>query len=110
MLLCGSDLVKSFLTPGVWIVEQVRQLLIDFGVVCVTREDFEISSFFETSPFDDLKERVHFVHDLEFGSFSSTLVRERIRKALDISQFVNRSVRNYISQHGLYQNVNSNTP
>lgn len=37
MLLCGSDLVESFLQPGVWKPDQLRAILEDHGVVCITR-------------------------------------------------------------------------
>jgi len=38
MLLCGEDLLASFLNPGVWVEAHVREILSDaFGVVCVAR-------------------------------------------------------------------------
>lgn len=37
MLVCGADVLESFIKPGVWLEEQVRQILGDHGVVCMTR-------------------------------------------------------------------------
>ena len=37
MLLCGADLLASFLRPGVWREEHLHQILGQHGVVCVTR-------------------------------------------------------------------------
>ena len=38
MLLCGADMVESFLAPGVWRPEHLRTILgDDHGVVCVAR-------------------------------------------------------------------------
>lgn len=37
MLLCGSDLVESFLKPGVWKPDHLEAILRDHGVVCITR-------------------------------------------------------------------------
>jgi hypothetical protein len=37
MLLCGADLVESFLKPGVWKPEQVDAIFREHGVVCISR-------------------------------------------------------------------------
>ena len=37
MLLCGSDLVDSFLQPGVWKPDQLRSIFEEHGVVCISR-------------------------------------------------------------------------
>lgn len=37
MLLCGSDLVESFMEPGVWKPQHLRVILGEHGVVCVAR-------------------------------------------------------------------------
>jgi len=38
MLLCGADMVESFLAPGVWRPEHLRAILgDDHGVVCIAR-------------------------------------------------------------------------
>ncbi|XP_023642468.1 nicotinamide/nicotinic acid mononucleotide adenylyltransferase isoform X2 [Capsella rubella] len=42
MLLCGSDLLQSFCTPGVWIPEQVRTICKEYGIVCIRREGQDI--------------------------------------------------------------------
>lgn len=37
MLVCGADVLESFVKPGVWVEEQVRRILGDHGVVCIAR-------------------------------------------------------------------------
>lgn len=37
MLVCGADVLESFIKPGVWVEEQVRRILRDHGVVCIAR-------------------------------------------------------------------------
>ena len=37
MLLCGSDLVESFMRLGRWKPEHLRAILDDHGVVCISR-------------------------------------------------------------------------
>lgn len=37
LLLCGSDMLASFASPGVWLLDHMREILEDFGVVCCVR-------------------------------------------------------------------------
>ena len=37
MLLCGSDVLESFVKPGVWVPEQVEEILVKHGVVAIAR-------------------------------------------------------------------------
>lgn len=38
MLLCGADMLESFLAPGVWRPDHMRDILgDDHGVVCIAR-------------------------------------------------------------------------
>lgn len=37
MLVCGADVLESFIKPGVWVEDQVRCILRDHGVVCIAR-------------------------------------------------------------------------
>ncbi|BAS81553.1 Os02g0814900 [Oryza sativa Japonica Group] len=49
MLLCGSDLLESFSTPGVWIPDQVRIICKDFGVICIRREGKDVEKIISSS-------------------------------------------------------------
>jgi len=44
MLLCGSDLLESFSTPGIWIPDQFRTICRDFGVICIRREGKDVGN------------------------------------------------------------------
>ena len=37
LLVAGADLIESFATPGVWSTEDIREILTNFGVVCLGR-------------------------------------------------------------------------
>ena len=41
MLVCGADVLESFIRPGVWVEDQVRRILVDHGVVCIARYDID---------------------------------------------------------------------
>ena len=37
MLLCGADMLESFIKPGIWFPEHVEEILGKHGVVCIAR-------------------------------------------------------------------------
>ena len=37
MLLCGADMLESFIKPGIWFPEHVEEILGQHGVVCIAR-------------------------------------------------------------------------
>uniref|UniRef100_A0A0E0M073 Cytidyltransferase-like domain-containing protein n=1 Tax=Oryza punctata TaxID=4537 RepID=A0A0E0M073_ORYPU len=49
MLLCSSDLLESFSTPGVWIPDQIRTICKDFGVICIHREGKDVEKIIFSS-------------------------------------------------------------
>lgn len=49
MLLCGSDLLESFSTPGEWIPDQIRTICKDFGVICIRREGKDVEKIISSS-------------------------------------------------------------
>ena len=51
MLLCGSDLLASFATPGVWIPDEISQIISSrFGIACLDREGVSSKDIIESNP------------------------------------------------------------
>ena len=48
VLLCGADMLASFLIPGVWSEAHMREILDKYGVVCVYREGTDLEKLIET--------------------------------------------------------------
>ncbi|KAL3314709.1 Nicotinamide/nicotinic acid mononucleotide adenylyltransferase 1 [Cichlidogyrus casuarinus] len=44
-LVCGSDLLLSFGTPGLWEAADLDVLLREFGIICITRPEFDAVRF-----------------------------------------------------------------
>lgn len=103
MLVCGSDLLKSFSSPGVWIPEHVRTICRDFGLVCVRRDSQDVDKIIAD---DDIlsayKTNIKVVDEVVPNGISSTGLRECILKRLSIKYLTTDEVIEYIKQHGLY--------
>ncbi|XP_077252775.1 nicotinate/nicotinamide mononucleotide adenyltransferase [Tasmannia lanceolata] len=105
MLLCGSDLLESFSTPGAWIRDQVRSICSDYGIVCIHREGKDIEGIISV---DDIlfenKTNIVVVDELIPNQISSTRVRECIRRGLSVKYLTADDVIDYIKQQHLYLN------
>ena len=104
MLLCGADLVASFYVPRVWIEDQVREILRDFGVVCIARKGTDVERVIcdPASAFYDLRDCIHVAHDFHYLAVSSSEVRTRVRNGKEITDLVHKDVQDYIASNGLY--------
>jgi nicotinamide mononucleotide adenylyltransferase len=107
MLLAGADLVESFAQKGVWIPEQLQELLSDFGVVCIQREQgkplHEVIS--SSQLLQNAANRIIVVQPgiRVVNNVSSSLVRELIGKGLSAKFIIPDSVLLYIEQNELYK-------
>ncbi|MCL7041242.1 hypothetical protein MKW94_004454, partial [Papaver nudicaule] len=109
MLLCGSDLVESICVPGVWIPEQVRALCRDYGIVCIRREGIDIEKIISGDEMLNVyKKNIRVVDELIPNQISSSRLRECISRGLSIKYLTVDEVIDYIKQHNLYVDSNSN--
>nr|GEZ07039.1 nicotinamide/nicotinic acid mononucleotide adenylyltransferase isoform X1 [Tanacetum cinerariifolium] len=86
MLVCGSDLLESFSTPGAWIPEQVRTICKDYGVVCIRREGQDIDDIIAHDEIlTENKSNIEVVDEIVPNRISSTLVRDCISRGLSVN-------------------------
>ncbi|RRT81569.1 hypothetical protein B296_00003439 [Ensete ventricosum] len=102
MLLCGSDLLESFATPGVWMLDQVRTICQDFGIVCIRREGKDIEKIISTN--EILQENKIFACRRTKGSFLLlfSYFRDCIRLGLSVKYLTPDEVIDYIKDQKLY--------
>ncbi|KAJ1697934.1 hypothetical protein LUZ63_006446 [Rhynchospora breviuscula] len=106
MLLCGSDLLESFGTPGVWIVDQIRTICRDFGVVSIRREGKDVEKIISNNEIlSENKNNIVLVDEIVPNKISSTRVRDCIRKGLSIKYLTCDEVIEYIKDNQLYSSV-----
>ncbi|KAM0925465.1 hypothetical protein ACQ4PT_004137 [Festuca glaucescens] len=106
MLLCGSDLLESFSTPGVWIPDQVRAICRDFGVVCIRREGNDVQRLISKSEtLQECRDSIISVDEIVPNQISSSRVRECIRRCLSIKYLTCDEVIEYIREHKLYMGI-----
>ncbi|XP_062221583.1 nicotinamide/nicotinic acid mononucleotide adenylyltransferase [Phragmites australis] len=103
MLLCGSDLLESFSTPGVWIPDQVRTICKDFGVICIRREGKDVGKLIANSEvLQECRDNIILVEEIVPNQISSSRVRDCIRRCLSIKYLTCDEVIEYIREHKLF--------
>ena len=103
VLLCGADLVESFLVPGLWAAEDLDVILSAHGVAVIERVGLDLPALIDSH--DVLRRHranIHIVPQRVVNNVSSTEVRRMVREGLSIDYLVHRSVRDYIHRHALY--------
>eukprot|EP00762_Andalucia_godoyi_P000788 ANDGO_03687.mRNA.1 Nicotinamide/nicotinic acid mononucleotide adenylyltransferase len=106
LLLCGSDLLESFMTPGVWNPSDVLSILRDFGVVCIQREGVDpFRIIHESDLLSMLSKYILVFREWILNDVSATEVRRHIRRGLSIRYLTPDPVVSYLVQHGLYRMI-----
>ncbi|XP_009618494.1 nicotinamide/nicotinic acid mononucleotide adenylyltransferase-like isoform X1 [Nicotiana tabacum] len=109
MLVCGSDLLESFSTPGVWIPEQVRTICRDFGLVCVRRGGQDVEKIIAGDDIlNEYKKNIKVVDEVVPNGISSTGLRDCISKGFSVKYLTADEVIDYMKQHNLYRGQCSN--
>ncbi|XP_008796379.1 nicotinamide/nicotinic acid mononucleotide adenylyltransferase [Phoenix dactylifera] len=107
MLLCGSDLLESFSIPGFWMLDQVRTICRDFGVVCIRREGRDIEKIISSNEIlNENMSNIISVDEIVPNQISATRVRECIRRGLSIKYLTPDEVIDYIKDQKLYLKSN----
>lgn len=106
-LLCGADLIESFLVPDLWSDEHIEEILKCYGIVVLPRKGSNPwKLLYESSKSDLLKRHLNQIDIIEDDSMvdvSSTMVREAVKEGKPIDQLVHRDVAAYIKSKGLYR-------
>ncbi|XP_050216413.1 nicotinamide/nicotinic acid mononucleotide adenylyltransferase [Mercurialis annua] len=106
MLVCGSDLLQSFSTPGVWIPEQVRTICRDYGVVCIRREGQDLEKIISGDEIlNECSGNIKVVDEHAPNMISSTRIRECISRGLSVKYLTVDAVIDYIREQKLYLKV-----
>ncbi|ELR24721.1 nicotinate (nicotinamide) nucleotide adenylyltransferase [Acanthamoeba castellanii str. Neff] len=105
MLLCGSDLLASFNTPGVWADEDLEVILGKYGVACIQREGSDAMKSIVSSDilFRHLN-NIHLVPTWIPNDVSSTRIRQMLNRGLSVKYFMPDRVIQYIQENNLYAN------
>lgn len=106
-LLCGADLLESFLVPNLWSDDHIEEIIRDFGIVALPRPGSNPWKLLYDSPksaiFKRNLDQIDIVDDTNPIDVSSTMVRNAVKDGKPIDHLVHRDVANYIIRKGLYK-------
>jgi len=104
LLLCGADLLESFVKEGVWRQEDVDYILENFGTACVERD---IGASVPNLIFDhDVlyknRRNIHSVPAYVTNNVSSTRIRTLMERGYSVKYYLDDQVIEYIVQSGVF--------
>lgn len=106
-LLCGADLLDSFLVPNLWSDEHIEEILRRYGIIALPRHGSNPWKLLYDSPkaaiFRRYLDRIDIIEDFCPIDVSSTMVRESVKEGRPIDHLVHRDVASYIKSKGLYR-------
>lgn len=106
-LLCGADLLESFLIPNLWSDEHIEEILKNYGIVALPRKGSNPWKLLYDSAKSEIFKRnldqIDIIEDFCPNEVSSTMVREAVRDGKPIDHLVHRDVASYIKNKGLYK-------
>lgn len=106
-LLCGADLIESFLVPNLWADEHIQDIISSYGLVVLPRKGTNPWKLIHDSSKSEIfMSNLHRIDILDEScslDISSTMVRTAVREGQPIDQLVNREVAKYITDKGLYK-------
>ena len=106
MIVCGSDLIESFTVPNLWSEAHLRSLVVENGIVCISRTGYNGSATLNSIPaLVQAKEEwnVHFVENDFMSDLSSTKLRKALAGNESIEGMAPQGVADYIRKHSLYK-------
>jgi len=104
MLICGSDLLASFNSPGVWSDEDLHEILGKYGVVCLKREGSDPNTIImENDILYKHQNNILLVPQWIPNDVSSTRIRLLISRGLSIRYLTPDPVVKYIEEHNLWK-------
>lgn len=108
LLLCGSDLMKSFNTPGLWKSADIKRIVNDYGLLVLERPGFTSQDIVDSHEImRKHKCKIHTTVDKVTNDTSSTSVRTLLREGQSAKYLIPDSVNQYILKNDLYSSEES---
>ncbi|NXU51251.1 NMNA1 adenylyltransferase, partial [Turnix velox] len=102
-LLCGSDMLESFGIPNLWKLEDITEIVKNYGLVCISRAGNNAQKFiYESDILWRHKDNIHLVEEWITNDISSTKIRRALRRGQSIRYLVPDVVQAYIEKNNLY--------
>lgn len=108
LLLCGSDLMESFNTPGLWKSSDIEKIVSTFGLLVLQRYGFSSQDIVDSHEImSKHKCKIHTVADEVVNNTSSTTVRRLLRNDQSVKYLIPDCVVQYIMKNDLYASEES---
>jgi len=99
VLICGSDLLDSFNTPGVWDPQDIRDILKNHGIACISREGTNPESIvWDNDLLYEQRANIFMLRQYIPNDISSTRIRRALARGMSVKYLIPDEVGNYIKK------------
>lgn len=96
-------MLESFGIPNLWKLEDITEIIQNYGLVCISRAGNSTQKFiYESDILWKYKNNIHLVEEWITNDISSTKIRRALRRGQSIRYLVPDVVRAYIEKNDLY--------
>ncbi|CAF0810376.1 unnamed protein product [Brachionus calyciflorus] len=105
MLLCGGDLVETFLIPNLWKEEHMNEIFSKHGLAVINRMGASPEKIiYENDLLYKYRNNFHLITDWIVNDISSTRIRRAISRNESVRYLIPDEVNDYILKNNLYKN------
>ncbi|RNA01393.1 nicotinamide nicotinic acid mononucleotide adenylyltransferase 1 [Brachionus plicatilis] len=105
MLLCGGDLVETFLIPNLWKADHMEEIFSNFGLAVINRMGSgPEKTIYENDFLYKHKNNIYLINDWILNDISSTKIRRAISRNESVRYLIPDEVNDFILKNNLYKN------
>ncbi|NXA31148.1 NMNA3 adenylyltransferase, partial [Eudromia elegans] len=102
-LLCGADILQTFKTPNLWKEEHIKEIVENFGLVCISRAGSDPRQYIhESDLLTKYQHNIFLVKEWIQNEISATQIRKALCRGLSVKYLLPDAVISYIAHHNLY--------
>ncbi|VUZ49272.1 unnamed protein product [Hymenolepis diminuta] len=102
-LVCGADLLESFVTTNLWSEEDITTLVRDYGIVCISRPGSNAARLlYEMDILSQYEQNVILATEWSQNGLSATVVRRALARGQSVRYLVPDAALEEIYSRGLY--------
>ncbi|KFP61642.1 Nicotinamide mononucleotide adenylyltransferase 3, partial [Cariama cristata] len=102
-LLCGADFLQTFKTPNLWKEEHIKEIVGQFGLVCISRAGSDPAQYInESDLLTKFQHNIFLVKEWIQNEISATQIRYALCRGLSVKYLIPDSVISYIAHHNIY--------
>lgn len=107
-LICGADLLESFSVPGLWLDDDIEEIVGNHGIIVISRSGSNPEKFiFESDTLTKYRKNITLITNWVPNEISSSMIRRLVSRGESVKYLIDDMIIEYMKRHGLYKSKTS---